>query len=140
MSNPSPEIIEKVKQWLAFAEEDIRLAEHAMKLKSNVPSRLIAFHAQQCAEKYLKAYLVYRNVDFPYTHNIRRLLDLCAEHADWVDNISDAKELTPYAITARYPGEDEVVTPAEANSAVKLANQVRQTVRSALKDLGLDPP
>jgi HEPN domain-containing protein len=138
MSNPAPDNIEKVKVWLAFADEDIRMAEVAMKLKSNVPYRIIAFHAQQCAEKYLKAYLVYHNVEFPYTHSIRRLLDLCAEYADWVNSIVDAKELTPYATTARYPGEDEAVTPAEADSAVKLANRVRQTVRTALKDLGLD--
>lgn len=138
MSNPSPEIIDKVKVWLAFAEDDIRMAEHAMKLKSNAPYRIIAFHAQQCAEKYLKAYLVYHNIDFPYTHSIRRLLDLCARYADWVNNIVDAKELTPYATTARYPGEEDVVTPAEAERAIKLANNVRRRVRAALKDLGLD--
>lgn len=94
MSNPTPEIIEKVKVWLAFADDDIRMAEHAMKLKSKAPYRIIAFHAQQCAEKYLKAYLVYHDVDFPYTHNIRRLLDLCAKYADWVNSVVDAKELT----------------------------------------------
>jgi HEPN domain-containing protein len=138
MSNPGPETIEKVKVWLAFADEDIRMAEHAMKWKSDIPYRIIAFHAQQCAEKYLKAFLVYHEVDFPYTHSIRRLLELCSKYADWVNNVIDAKELTPYATTARYPGEDEEVTSSEAERAIKLANQVCQTVRDALKQLGLD--
>jgi HEPN domain-containing protein len=138
MSNPAPEIIEKVKTWLAYADGDIQIAEHAMKLKSNVPYRIIAFHAQQCAEKYLKAYLVYHDVEFPYTHSIRRLLEMCAQYADWANSIIDARELTPYATTARYPGEEEEVTQSEAKRAIELAMKVRKTVREALKNLGVN--
>jgi HEPN domain-containing protein len=57
------------------------MADVAIKLKSNVPCRIIAFHAQQCAEKYLKAYLVSQKVDFPYTHSIATLLKLCGKYA-----------------------------------------------------------
>ena len=39
-----------VKQWLEHAEEDLRLAKHAFKLSSSRPNKLIAYHAQQCAE------------------------------------------------------------------------------------------
>jgi HEPN domain-containing protein len=138
MSNPTPETIKKVKIWLSYADEDIQIAQHSLKLKSSVPYRIIAFHAQQCAEKYLKAYLVYYDVEFPYTHSIRRLLELCAKYADWVNSISDARELTPYATTARYPGEEEEVTQSEAKRAIELARKVRETVRSALKNFGID--
>jgi HEPN domain-containing protein len=65
------EILKKARKWLAYAEEDLRLAKHGLTMSSSCPYRLIAYHAQQCAEKYLKAYLVFKRVDFPYTHNIR---------------------------------------------------------------------
>ncbi len=99
---------------------------------------MIAYHSQQSTEKCLKAYLVYHNVDFPYTHNIRRLLKLCGKLGPWPQTLEDAEELTPYAITARYPGEDDEVTEAEATRAVGVAEHVRDVVRKELKQLGLD--
>jgi HEPN domain-containing protein len=73
MKPPDSEILRKVIQWLEYGDEDLRLARHGLTLTSGVPYRLIAYHAQQCAEKHLKAFLVYHEIDFPYTHNIGRL-------------------------------------------------------------------
>jgi len=140
MSEIEQEILKKVMQWLSLADEDLNLASHALGLGAKSPYRLIAYHAQQCAEKCLKAFLIYHKVDFPYTHNIRRLMKFCAEHAAWPQNLTNAEELTPYAITACYPGEDEQVTEAEAKRAIELAQKVRQQVRTALKQLGVDLP
>ncbi|MFA4935217.1 MAG: HEPN domain-containing protein [Candidatus Methanoperedens sp.] len=131
------EIHNSVNIWIAFAEEDLRMAQYAITMKNDVPYRLIAFHAQQCAEKYLKAYLVFKRVDFPYTHDIFRLLELCAEHADWAGIIEEAKRLTLYAITTRYPGTEDKVTGDEALNAINLASRVRQVVRSALAQEGM---
>lgn len=83
MSAIDPTVLKWVRQWISYAEDDFRLARHALSLSSDVPYRLIAYHAQQCAEKYLKAYLVSHNTDFPYTHNIKALLKLCGNHASW---------------------------------------------------------
>jgi HEPN domain-containing protein len=60
MSAIEAEIRRKVIQWLNYADEDIQLARHALTLSTGVPYRLVAYHAQQCAEKCLKAYLVLR--------------------------------------------------------------------------------
>jgi HEPN domain-containing protein len=138
MPNPDPEVAKKVMQWLTFADEDLKIACDAMNYGSGGPYRLIAYHAQQCAEKCLKAYLVFHSEDFPYTHNIRRLLKLCGKHATWPQNIEDAEELTPYAITTRYPGEDAEVTRDEAVSAIDIAQKVRDRVWTELKLLGMD--
>jgi HEPN domain-containing protein len=138
MNSRNQNVWKKAKEWIVFAEDDIRMAEVAMKLKSNVPYRIISFHAQQSAEKYLKAYLVSQNVDFPYTHSIATLLKLCGKYAPWVSKLQDTDNLTPYAITARYPGQDERVTKNDAQKAIGMARKVRQTVRTALKGLGLD--
>ncbi|MCX5803195.1 MAG: HEPN domain-containing protein [Proteobacteria bacterium] len=142
MARPSmsvnKEVKQKVKEWIVYGDEDLRLARHALKLLSGCPYRLIAYHAQQCAEKYLKAYLVFHLVDFPYTHNISHLLELCSEKTDWLKKLGSAEELTPYAITARYPGEDEKVTKKEAIRAINLAADVRRVVRKALSNEGFN--
>lgn len=142
MKMPNERVLHHVKQWLIHGDEDIRLAVHAMALQDEEepPYRLVAYHAQQCAEKYLKAFLVFCVVDFPYTHNISVLLELCSKHADWPVELQDAEQLTLYSITTRYPGEEEDVTKSEAKRAIELAQQVREQVRNALKQLGLDLP
>lgn len=121
---------------MRYGDEDLRLARHGLTLSSGCPYRLIAYHAQQCAEKYLKAYLVLSNVDFPYTHNIARLLELCMPKRQWVEMLSDAENLTPYAITTRYPGEDEEVTREEAERAIDIAAKVRDIVSAAVAEEG----
>jgi HEPN domain-containing protein len=80
----------------------------------------------------LKAYLVHQKVDFPYTHNISILLELCVEHVDWPEEIKNAEELTPYAITTRYPGEYEVVTKENTQKAIQIAKFARSVVRASL--------
>jgi HEPN domain-containing protein len=126
----------KVREWLRHADDDLLLARHAFKLKSAVPYRLIAYHAQQCAEKYIKAYLVFKKVDFPYSHNISVLMELLPSSEEWVKGIQRAEELSIYAITARYPGKDKV-TKKEAIRAVTLAEAVRKTIMKALAREGL---
>ena len=112
------EISKKVKEWLNFADDDLRVAQHAFTLSSSIPYRLIAFHAQQCAEKSLKAYLIFRDIDFPYTHDISKLIRLCGKVAQWIDKIKNAEELTPFAATARYPGIEKTVTKNASLKAV----------------------
>ena len=139
MKVPNERLLHHVKQWLSHGDEDLRLAAHAMTLQAEeAPYRLIAYHAQQCAEKYLKAFLVYYHVDFPFTQNISTLLELCSEHASWAAKLQDAEQLTLYSITTRYPGEEEEVTESEAGQAIDLARKVRTQVRTALKQLGID--
>lgn len=57
MSIPDSEVLRKVTQWLSYADEDLSLARHGMTMARGRPFRLIAYPAQQCAEKCLKAYL-----------------------------------------------------------------------------------
>ena len=140
MKKRDRELRQKVLQWLLYGEDDLRFAQHGLTLQTDCPCRLIAYHAQQCAEKHLKAYLVHKCIDFPYTHNIARLLELCAEHASWAEELTDAEELTPFAITTRYPGEDEAVSRAEAVRAIEIAEHVRKVVLAALADAGINLP
>jgi HEPN domain-containing protein len=138
MSAPPDLLREKVRQWLVYGDEDLRLAEGALEVLEECPYRLVAYHAQQCAEKHLKAYLLFRRVDFPFTHNISLLLELCAEWNDWQAQLESTERLTQYAISTRYPGVASDVSLEEAREAVELARQVRAKVRQALADVDLD--
>lgn len=69
------------------------------------------FHAQQCAEKALKALLIARSIEFPPTHAIERLLDLLSGAAvELPPDVDEAFILTQYAVQTRYPGVWEPVT------------------------------
>lgn len=140
MSAPEEEIVRKVLEWLAYADEDLRLARHGLKLATGCPYRLIAYHAQQCAEKCLKSYLVFHRVDFPYTHNMAKLLSLCGKHARWTQELREAEQLRPYATTTRYPGEKEAVTRREALRAVRIASRVQKVIGKALVQEGMTLP
>lgn len=139
MSSRDPDVLSWVFKWLRSGDDDLRLARHGLKLQHS-PHHLIAYHAQQCAEKHLKAYLVLRGVDFPFTHNIARLLELCSEQGSWADSLRKAEVLTPFAVTTRYPSGIEEVTRGEARRAIRIAEQVRQVVRQVLTQEGLALP
>ncbi len=115
------EHLQQVKRWIEIAEEDYRLAQHTFQMESNVPYRLIGYHAQQSAEKYLKAYLVSKLIDFPYTHSIEHLVSLIESNNNISGMFPEAYELTNYAISRRYPGDYGSVSYEEAKKAMKLA-------------------
>ena len=137
MNVPKPEIISKVKEWLKYGDDDFRLAKLGLSMGYDAPYHLIAYHAQQSVEKYLKAYLVFFGVDFPYTHNLMRLLELCPEKEDWSENLEKVEKLIPYAVSTRYPGFDDVVTEKEAKEAVLIAKSVNEIIRRILMKKGL---
>jgi len=70
---------------------------------------IVCFHCQQCAEKYLKALLVYLGVHFPNTHDLRLLLDLVTERVSLDLKRTRVIPLSRYVIEGRYPGEWEPI-------------------------------
>ena len=65
-----------VRSWFKKAENDLTNAERTMKMEIP-PCDTICFHAQQCAEKYLKGFLTFYEIDFPKTHSVEELVRLC---------------------------------------------------------------
>jgi HEPN domain-containing protein len=65
-----------IRPWIYKAEEDYRAAlTLARKRRDPVPDN-VCFSAQQCVEKYLKAFLVYHQRSFPKTHDLAELLKI----------------------------------------------------------------
>jgi len=138
MNVPNSAFMKKVRQWISYGNADLRMANLGFTLGETAPFHLIAYHAQQSVEKYLKAYLLFFGVEFPYTHNLLRLLDLCPEKDTWAGKMSSLQKLIPYAVSTRYPGIDEEVTEKEAREAVEIAVNTTQIIRSELLMKGID--
>ena len=89
---------------------------------------IICFHAQQAAEKYLKAYLVWNGIEFPKTHTLEQLVLLAAQKEPELLNLKDEVALlTPYAVETRYPEFEEPLLE-DTKEAVGIAEKVRDTV------------
>jgi HEPN domain-containing protein len=70
------QVIQVVGEWIAKAENDLKNASNTLKLGKEGPLDTICFHAQQCVEKYMKAFLTSKGIDFPKTHDISESLVL----------------------------------------------------------------
>ena len=123
---------ELTKEWVDKAEQDFYSADLLLHAGEVPISDTASFHCQQCAEKYLKAYLQEHMVEFERRHDLMPLLKLCASlDQDFQKIRIELKELDRYAIIVRYPG---VTIKAEtAKAALDAAKRVRGFVRRKLK-------
>ena len=122
-----------IQNWLKRAQSDLQLGKAALKTKEVLPEDA-CFHAQQCAEKSLKALLLDLDIDFPKTHAIEVLLDLLKIKGIHIpENVDESFELSQYAVQTRYPGEWEPVTKLEAKGALERAALVLNWVKAQIK-------
>jgi len=75
MKPPEEVLRDLTGDWVGKAERGYRAAERLLRDEDRLHD-IIAFHCQQAAEKYLKAFLVRHQIEFPKSHNIRQLLSL----------------------------------------------------------------
>jgi HEPN domain-containing protein len=125
-------IVEVVREWVEKAENDLKNAALTLRAGKEAPTDTIAFHAQQCIEKYLKALLTFRGIDFPKIHDIAELVAKVDPDFPLGLSVEEQRRLTAYGTVTRYPGDYEPVSLAEARRAVALARRVRKEVRRAL--------
>jgi HEPN domain-containing protein len=94
-------------------------------LPSGVLYEDLCFHAQQAAEKAVKAVYRAKRYEFRYTHDLAELLECLSRHGVAVpETVREAAELTDFAGHARYPGPGEPLSDAEYRRAVTLAETV----------------
>ena len=110
------------EDWLRYAKSDLELAR--IEKPEGVLLENLCFHAQQAAEKTLKAVLIFLEIDFPRTHNIRTLLDLLPEGVDVPQEVEESAILTDYAVESRYPRSSEPVDDEEYRQVIGLAKTV----------------
>lgn len=117
--------------WIERAEEDYTVARASLRRKTPLV-RSACYHAQQCAETYLKAVLVAHGQAFPKTHDLLALDTLAAQAGILLGMApQQLSALSLYAVLVRYPGDDP--TPDEAAEALAIARTVRRVVRKWLR-------
>ncbi|MBM9578648.1 HEPN domain-containing protein [Leptospira sp. 201903070] len=107
--------------WLIHAKSDLLLSK--LGDREEILFNQLCFHAQQSAEKSLKAVLIKYNVDFEFTHNIKNLISSLPTEIERPDFFKDLTILTDYAVSTRYPGDYEEILLPEYEKAISLAQQ-----------------
>jgi len=123
-----------VKQWVGKGDIDYQTAGRL--LRDDEPIReSIAFHCQQAVEKYLKAVLVSRQIEFPKTHSLAQLLDLISGFAPALATaLADTVPLTPFGVQIPYPGDIAELLPGQEREVFVLATKARQSVLQELDE------
>lgn len=123
----------KFKEWREKAEEDLQSGE--ILIKHDGAPAIIAFHAQQAMEKYLKSFMVFNGKSFEKTHQLDKLIDECGKiDNSFKDFENEAAQLNDYYIEARYPLDiNEGISLQEAREALEAAKRMKDFVLSKIK-------
>ncbi|MDW7712074.1 MAG: HEPN domain-containing protein [Deferrisomatales bacterium] len=134
MSAPGTEL---AALWLHKAQNDLVTGEQTLLLPDG-PTDTVCFHAQQAAEKALKALLTAHESTAPRGHDLLRLLDLATEHLPELAGFrAPLAQMTAYAVEVRYPGD--WIEPSREEAAAALGD-AREVVRAVREGLGLLGP
>ena len=125
--------LEEALVLLAAADRDLS-ALRGMADPLVFADEIAGFHAQQAAEKFLKAWLVLRGEPYPYTHNLARLLKLLQEKEPTAGKFRELNEYTAYAVQLRYEVFEDEAAPIDRQEAVRRLEALRREVRRRLPD------
>ena len=111
-------------QWFEIATDDLEVATGCLE-KYHPPKLTIAcYHAQQAAEKSLKGFLTYCDIEPPHIHNLTELCKMCMEYDSSFSEILDLCDyVNPYSMITRYPKEVEI-TEGMAKLAAEQAQKI----------------
>ena len=113
---------------LEAAERDIA-ALHGMGDAAVFADEIFGFHAQQAAEKLLKAWLASLGETYPLSHDLASLLDMLHAHGTDAARFDDLVDYTRYAVRLRYAPADPGAMPLERGAAVRRVEALRDEVR-----------
>jgi HEPN domain-containing protein len=118
-------------EWVEKAEGDFATASREIRVRKSPNYDAGCFHAQQCAEKYLKAFLQEAEIPFGKTHHLIALLELVVSvERFWELLRPQLQSLNAYSVSVRYPGE--VADKAIGREALHLAKTIRSEARQNL--------
>lgn len=119
-------------EWVEKAEADFHTARREYRVRKATNYDAVCFHAQQVAEKYLKAFLQEYGSQIPRLHSLAELLALIVKiDGSFMLIQYDLNVMEGYAVQFRYPGLSAV--KIEAKAALKASERVREFVRNKLR-------
>lgn len=110
---------------LEKAQQDLVAAQKLLH-DADISDEIVGFHIQQAIEKSFKAILLRHTIDYPHTHNLRLLIDLCRNsHIQIPSEFLQVDVFNRFAVQWRYdllPSTNQAALDREA--AYSLAHQV----------------
>jgi HEPN domain-containing protein len=128
-----------VRRWLSKARTDLTVALVVLEQGPDMDPWVGCFHAQQAAEKALKAVLVAQGAEPPFIHNLVALQALMPRDLDLGTPVTELGSLSAAGRGARYATDadgSEDPTWDEAQQAVVTAGRVLAAVRTYLGEVG----
>jgi HEPN domain-containing protein len=128
----------QVEDWVSLADKDLYAAEIIM--RDDYPlTNIVAFHCQQAIEKYLKAYLIEKDVQIIKTHDLIKLNDMTKEIKDLEIDEEKLIVINEVYIESRYPGElgilpDGVPTDEQAKAFIEYVKEIKTKIKNELKE------
>ncbi|MFH1048467.1 MAG: HEPN domain-containing protein [Patescibacteria group bacterium] len=120
-----------VKEWIIKAQNDLETAE--IIYRENGPSDTLCFHCHQSVEKYLKAYLVFKNIHFEKIHHLWKLSKLCSsKDKEFLKLEEELKTLDAYYIESRYPPEIRAYSQKECRKVLNIAQKLTQFITNKI--------
>jgi HEPN domain-containing protein len=94
--------LEEAQLLLRKAQEDAD-AVRKLAVDDGIADAIVGFHAQQAAEKALKAVLAASGDDFPWTHDLRYLIERLSDIGTPLPpSLHEIRALAPWAVEFRY--------------------------------------
>lgn len=118
-------------EWIEKAEGDFRTAMREFRARKKPNYDAACFHAQQCAEKYMKAYLQEKSVSVDKTHDLLRLVSLMPMVVGLQAMKAQLALLSSAAVEFRYPGEQ--ASRETAKECIQVCKSVRTEIQAILQ-------
>ncbi|MGI8687655.1 MAG: HEPN domain-containing protein [Thermomicrobiales bacterium] len=126
----APNVAALTRRWLAYAEADLRIARRLLTPPAEPDG--VCYHAQQAAEKALKAALIFEQIEPPKIHSLDALRNLLPIRWTVRQAAPTLQDLSDWVAESRYPGNWPGATVADASAALVLAETVVAAVRADL--------
>ena len=125
--------LEEARTLFEAAERDLS-ALRGMNDSAIFADEIFGFHAQQAAEKFLKAWLAWLGESYPLTHNISRLVRLLQDHEATATRFRPLNEYSVYAVQFRYGSPDFDEVPLNRDEALQRLEALHQHIQQRLTE------
>lgn len=117
--------------WVEYANKDLTSAKYLLTLTPTL-LEIICYHCQKSAEKFLKAYLIFRNIVPKRTNDLEELFKECDKFDEnFIDIQEECSNLTDFSVNTRDPYELEL-TLEETRRAIKDAEKIKEFILSKI--------
>ena len=123
----------EVERWIIKAENDFNTARLIV-LSAHPITDTLCFHSHQTVEKILKAYLAYKDQSVEKTHDLGRLIGLCAKlDNSFMEVVPLLAEMASYAGVDRYAENWREILLPEAQEAFERAEKIIAFAKDKIK-------